>query len=88
MAVRPKPKVVRANEDAFIQGAPDANAPTAADDYDKGYKIGRRRQISLALKPDLLRRVDAEAERTGLPRATIITMAIIHALDDGIYGGR
>jgi metal-responsive CopG/Arc/MetJ family transcriptional regulator len=53
--------------------------------YDKGIAKGNKRQISLTITPDLLRRVDEVAKRTGQGRAGIINMAIYRALEGDIF---
>lgn len=95
MAIRRKPKITEATattEDTFIQGAPDAKpsaGSTAAPPvYEKGIPKGNKRQISLTISPELLRKVDETARRTGLTRAAIINMAIFRALEGEIFGGR
>lgn len=70
--------------DAFIAGAPDA-AAHAAPVYEKGLPKGNKRQISLTIAPDLLRRVDETAARTGLGRAAVINSAIYNALERDIF---
>jgi len=94
MAIQRKPKVVpiAAEVDSFIQGAPDARpapmepaAPPPASTYDKGIAKGNKRQISLTIAPDLLRKVDETAARTGQTRAAIINMAIFSALEGNVF---
>jgi len=91
MAIQRKPKVTPAPEaaqDAFIRGAPDATpdaAPAAPGVYEKGIAKGNKRQITLTISPDLLRRVDETAKRTGQARAAIINFAIFNALDGDIF---
>ena len=41
-------------------------------------------QISLTIAPDLLRRVDEVAKRTGQGRASIINMAIYRMVEHGV----
>lgn len=81
MAIKRKPKT--ADADAFIQGAPDAAA--ASGTYDKGLPKGKKRQITITIAPDLLRRVDETAARTGQARAAIISMAIYRALEGDVF---
>jgi hypothetical protein len=86
MAIQRKPKTTPAAEDAFILGAPDAQietAPIAA--YEKGIAKGNKRQITLTIAPELLRKVDEVANRTGQARAAIINMAIFNALEGNIF---
>lgn len=93
MAIQRKPKVSPAAADAFIQAAPDAAASTApavaakSATYEKGVPKGNKRQITLTIAPELLRRVDEVAARTGQARAAIINMAIFHALEGDIFQG-
>lgn len=90
MAIQRKPKVTSAPtaaQDAFIQGAPDAaTKPAAPTVYEKGIAKGNKRQITLTIAPDLLRRVDETAKRTGQARAAIINMAIFNALEGNVFG--
>lgn len=86
MAIQRKPKVRRqAAEDAFIQGAPDAQPDTESVSYEKGIKKGNKRQISLTITPELLQRVDEVAKRTGQARAAVINLAIYKALEGDIF---
>lgn len=86
MAIQRKPKTSTtvAAEDAFIQGAPDASQAPAAV-YEKGIPKGHKRQITLTIAPELLRKVDDVAKRTGQARAAIINMAIFNALEGNIF---
>ncbi|KVR93499.1 CopG family transcriptional regulator [Burkholderia vietnamiensis] len=86
MAIQRKPKTATKTVDDFVSGAPDAGASTSAD-YEKGIKKGNKRQITLTIAPDLLRRVDEAAQRTGQGRAAIINMAIFRALEGDIFKG-
>ena len=85
MAIQRKPRTAEGNADKFIAGAPDAWAETNSSAYDKGIPKGNKRQISLTIAPDLLRRVDEIAKRTGQGRAGIINMAIYRALEGDIF---
>lgn len=91
MAIQRKPAVAKTNEagiDAFVSGAPDAQAMPVVEaqgDYEKGMKKGNKRQISLTIAPDLLRRVDEVAKRTGQARAAVINMAIYRAMEGDIF---
>jgi len=68
--------------DDFIRGAPDATpqAPTVTP-ITKGVKQGNQAQISLAMPPELLAKVDAAAERLSISRAAFMKMAITRAID-------
>lgn len=88
MAIQRKPKTApaaAAAEDAFIQGAPDAKEAAPAAVYEKGIPKGNKRQITLTIAPELLRKVDEVAKRTGQARAAIINMAIFSALEGNIF---
>lgn len=86
MSIQRKPKTTPKTVDDFVAGAPDAGATTSPD-YEKGIKKGNKRQITLTIAPDLLRRVDEAAQRTGQGRAAIINMAIFRALEGDIFKG-
>lgn len=85
MAIQRKPRTLEGNAEKFIAGAPDARADANLSSYDKGIPKGNKRQISLTIAPDLLRRVDEVAKRTGQGRAGIINMAIYRALEGDIF---
>ncbi|MDD2811161.1 CopG family transcriptional regulator [Rhodoferax sp.] len=87
MSIQRKPKTaVVAAQDAFIQGAPDAKIETEAKAvYEKGIQKGNKRQITLTIAPELLRKVDEAAKRTGQARAAVINMAIFRALEGDIF---
>lgn len=90
MATTPKPGIVKRpttlaavpavppaetkGEADFIGGAPDAPKATTRR------KRGRKEQISLTLKPELIDQVDARAEAMGQSRAAWISAAIYRAL--------
>ena len=86
MAIQRKPKTAKTVDD-FVGAAPDAGAadPSAAGEYEKGIKKGNKRQITLTISPELLRKVDEVAKRTGQARAAIINMAIFNALEGNIF---
>ena len=75
---RPKPKNTQEATDAFISGAPDAEARP------RGVKKGNRQQISLTITPGLLVKVDELAEQLGQSRAAVINMAIYRAVEHGL----
>lgn len=81
MAIQRKPN--RKSEEAFIAAAPDGSP--RPDAYEKGIPKGNKRQISLTIAPELLRKVDEVAKRTGQGRAGIINMAIYRALEGDIF---
>lgn len=88
MAIQRKPKVPAATADAFIQGAPDAKAEVSQDAaavYEKGIQKGNKRQITLTIAPELLRKVDEVAKRTGQARAAVINLAIFKAVEGDIF---
>ena len=92
MAIQRKPGTAGKKSDAeaaaFVAGAPDAGK-VAADDqggtYEKGVAKGNKRQISLTIAPDLLRKVDEVAKRSGQARAAVINMALYRALEGDIF---
>lgn len=75
---RPKSKPLQAAADAFISGAPDADARP------RGVKKGNKQQISLTISPALLMKVDELAAELGQSRAAIINMAIYRAVEHGL----
>ena len=88
MAIQRKPKVSASAAEAFIQGAPDAKADPGQDVvavYEKGIPKGNKRQITLTIAPELLRKVDEVAKRTGQARAAVINLAIFKAVEGDIF---
>ncbi len=87
MSISRKPKAISQQTDkaeAFIAGAPDAPTIAAtqpAGSYEKGIAKGHKRQISHTISPELLRRVDETAARSGQGRAAIINLAIFRFLE-------
>jgi hypothetical protein len=59
-----------------------------APDYKaKGVMKGRKRQISLTIRPSLLAKVDAISMETGFSRASIINLAIKRSIEQGFLDG-
>jgi hypothetical protein len=87
MSIQRKPKPANAAQDAFISGAPDAAQvrQEASGGYEKGIPKGNKRQITLTIAPEILRRVDEVAHRTGQARAAVINMAIYRALEGDLF---
>lgn len=85
MAIQRKPKSKIAQAESFISAAPDASPPSEVAPYEKGIPKGHKRQISLTIAPDLLRKVDDIAKRTGQARAAVINMALYRALEGDIF---
>ena len=86
MSIKRKPISNATAADAFIQGAPDAgSAIEKSAIYEKGIPKGNKRQITLTITPELLRKVDDVAKRTGQARAAVINMAIFRALEGDIF---
>lgn len=86
MAINRKPKMSSEHADAFIAGAPDSRIPHEKPaPYEKGIPKGNKRQISLTIAPELLRKVDEVAKRTGQARAAVINMALYRALEGDIF---
>jgi hypothetical protein len=74
MAINPMPPKSVTN---FITGAPDA--PQTA----KGFPAGKQSQISLAMPPELLDKVDEAARALSLSRAGFIKMCLSNAVNKG-----
>ena len=88
MAIQRKPTSVGAKSEAaaaaFVDGAPDARKPAASEavgTYEKGVAKGNKRQISLTIAPELLRKVDELAKRSGQARAAIINLALYRLVE-------
>ncbi|MEH3064933.1 MAG: hypothetical protein PGN33_20065 [Methylobacterium radiotolerans] len=92
MALNGKKPVLRTaapppSDEAFERvtaGALDAGGggrPGKGREKGKGYAMGNKRQITHMITSELLDRVDAEAERCGEARATVINRAIREMLD-------
>lgn len=64
--------------DNFISAAPDSGAVVAR----KGVTRGKREQITHTLPPELLAKIDAQAQTRGMTRAGFINYSISRALDD------
>ncbi len=76
---RPTMPTAAPTAEQFIQGAPDAtrvDEPAA-----QGVMLGRQRQISLTLPPELLERVDEVARRLSLTRAGFMKLALTRAVE-------
>lgn len=72
MAINPiLPKQVS----SFIAGAPDGSK------LDKGVRVGKQAQISLAMPPGLLAKVDEAASSLNLTRAGFIKMCLSRAVE-------
>ena len=86
MAIHAKPKRTLSKEaaaEAFVTGAPDATVkPETSVGYDKGIVKGHKRQVSITISPDLLRKIDAKAEAMGTGRSAFISMAVFKALQE------
>ncbi|MEO5347643.1 MAG: hypothetical protein H7834_14890 [Magnetococcus sp. YQC-9] len=78
---KPKLKAPQ-NAEAFIAGAPDAEASARAKA--KGVMLGHKRQITLTISPELLAKVDEMASEMGQARAAIINLAIYRAVEHGL----
>ena len=63
----------------FIAAAPDAAGVVTIR---KGVPRGKREQITHTLPPELLAKIDAQAQSRGMTRAGFINYAISRALDD------
>lgn len=65
--------------EAFIQGAPDATAATTS--AAQGVMLGRQRQVSFAMPPELLSKVDETARKLSLTRAGFMKLALTRAVE-------
>lgn len=77
---RPPASAARSAAD-FINAAPDATPEAPAPAPMKGVQQGKQSQISLAMPPELLAKVDAAADRLSISRAAFMKMAITRAID-------
>lgn len=71
MAIKKPVKV--ADEDAFIEGAPDAGKT-------KGVIRGKKQIITVGFSPELLERIDGKAAENGISRAAMINLACSRAV--------
>ena len=67
--------------EAFSQGAPDAIPPTVDAQISQGVMLGKQRQVSFAMPPELLERVDEAARKLSLTRAGYMKMVLTQRLD-------
>jgi hypothetical protein len=67
--------------EAFIQGAPDAAPPITDTETRQGVMLGKQRQVSFAMPPELLERVDEAARKLSLTRAGYMKMVLTQRLD-------
>lgn len=67
--------------EAFIQGAPDAATATVDAPTNQGVMQGKQRQVSLAMPPELLAKVDEAARKLSLTRAGFMKMALTRAIE-------
>lgn len=86
MAIHKKIKFNQSQEDAaaaFLTAAPDAklesNKPKI---YEKGIAKGHKRQVSITIAPELLRKVDERANAMGMGRSALISMALYSILKE------
>ena len=66
--------------EAFIQGAPDAATDSADSPVNQGVIQGKQRQVSLAMPPELLAKVDEAARKLSLTRAGFMKLALTRAV--------
>ena len=67
--------------ESFIQGAPDAAPPTVDAQTSQGVMLGKQRQVSFAMPPELLERVDEAARKLSLTRAGYMKMVLTQRLN-------
>lgn len=77
---RPPASTARSAAD-FINAAPDATPEAPAPAPMKGVQQGKQSQISLAMPPELLAKVDAAADRLSISRAGFIKMTLAQAVE-------
>lgn len=75
------PKARTSSAEDFIQGAPDA--PDLFSDLPaaQGVMQGRQRQVSFAMPPELLAKVDETARKLSLTRAGFMKLALTRAVE-------
>ena len=67
--------------EAFIQGAPDAATASTDSPASQGVMLGKQRQVSLAMPPELLAKVDEAARKLSLTRAGFMKLALTRAVE-------
>jgi len=70
-----------ADVDAFISGAPDSN-PGQVKDVRKPVVKGKKEQISLTIRTDLLNEIDQLASKMGQTRAGLINLAVYRLIEE------
>jgi hypothetical protein len=78
---KPMPTATTAAK-TFILGAPDATA--VASEAPRRVRKGRKVQITLTITEPLLARVDDLAGQLGQSRATVINLAVVQMLENGL----
>lgn len=76
MSITKKPTIRSA--EMFIQAAPDASERVLVA---KGVMAGNQRQITVAMPPELVNRIDAMAKKLSITRASFIKMAVSRAIE-------
>jgi hypothetical protein len=77
MAITKRPSTKTA--ESFIQAAPDAAEKAVVA---KGVMAGHQRQITVAMPPELVDRIDACARKLSITRAAFIKLAISRAIEN------
>lgn len=67
--------------EAFIQGAPDAVTVAADTPVSQGVMKGSQRQVTFAMPPELLAKVDEVARKLSLTRAGYMKMVLTRAVE-------
>jgi len=83
MAIIMKPKQSKQSAEDFIKGAPDA---AKSEVVIKGVTLGKQSQISFAMPPELLVKVDETARKLSISRAAFMKMAITRAVQHEMQG--
>lgn len=70
------------DEDDFLNAAPDMKpkASSVVQPYEKGIKKGNKRQISITIDGEILRKIDERAAAMGTGRSAFISVAVFNEL--------
>ncbi len=75
------PTTTSRKTETFTQGAPDAASPISDTQTSQGVMLGKQRQVSFAMPPELLERVDEAARKLSLTRAGYMKMVLSRGLE-------
>jgi Ribbon-helix-helix protein, copG family len=74
-----QPPAPSATAEAFIQGAPDATAEEPP--VSRGVIQGKQRQVTFAMPPELLDKLEKNARKLSLTRSAFIKLALTRAIE-------